>query len=336
MIKEFNTTTNQFMDADYFSNVPFSANYQLEVAAPDGVYFGFGHRVEYPSRHASNSWSKIRFNADVSTDIGIFQTGFYDDDLGDANYNPVCNFGVNLQGQNSTAALYDFKGNLFVSAIGNQQTSLNICIKVNSRALSSPYFTHVEANKRKTYLNKSYIFSTKNSNEKVRFYYTTQELQAFVNNFNTTYNTTKTINDIKMVTYNTYPATSDFDPLNNAGLLNKNVSYTTGQYGADLYFESTDTLHDGELYAYLETDVLETGESSVHSLNIYPNPVKDILHVTLNNSGLKSVTIYDLNGRQVSVTKGNNDVDVSQLPKGNYVVRVESDKEVKSFKIIKN
>ncbi|MCD9854805.1 T9SS type A sorting domain-containing protein [Epilithonimonas sp. JDS] len=334
VIKEYNTATNQFAGADYFSNIPFVADYQLVVDVPDGVFFGMGRRFEYPSVHISNSWSKMRFNAAVSTDVGVFQIGLYDDDLGDANYNPICNLGVNLQGANSTAALYDFKGNLFASIIGNQQSAFSACIKVNSRALSLPYFTHVDGNKRKTYLNKSYIFSVKTSDEKVRFYWTTQELQAFVNNFNTTYNTSKTINDIKMVTYSNYPAVGDYDPRNNAGLINKNVAYTIGQYGSDLYFESTDTLHDGELYMYLDNEVLATAETKINSLALYPNPVKDILHIKTDND-VKSVTIYDINGRQVFMTKGSKAINVTNLMKGNYVVKVESDKEIKSFKIIK-
>lgn len=335
VIREYNTATNQFTNADYFTNVPFMADYQLAVTVPDGVYFGLGVRAEYPSRHVSNSWSKMRFDAGVSTDTGVYQTGLYDDDLGDTNYNPVCSFAV-LQGENSTSALYDFKGNLFASVIGNPQSSAGFCMKVNSRALSLPYFTHVENNKRKSYLNKSFIFSTKNSNERVRVYYTNQELQSFVNNFNSTYNTTKTMSDIQIVSYSSYPSIGDFDPLNNAGLLNKNIPYTTAQYGADMYFEFTESLHEGEFYLYLETDVLATNESKTSTMTIYPNPVKDVLRINDNGGIVKNITVYDINGRQIISASKTKEINLNNLPKGNYVIKVESDKEVKSFKIIKD
>ena len=336
VIKEFNATTNNFSDAEYFSNVPFQSDYQLAVAVPDGVYFGMGVRVEYPTRHVSNSWSKLRFNAQVSTDIGDFQTGYYDDEVGDGNYNPVCNFGVNLQGENSSAALYDFKGNLFASIIGNQQTSVNLCIKVNSRALSLPYFTHVENNKRKTYLNKGFIVSAKNTNEKVRFYYTTQELQSFVTNYNMLYSTSKTINDIKMINAYIPSDVIDFNPLNNSS--SNFVTYpafTLQNYGSDKYFETTAALQ-GELYLYLESEVLAVNEASKNAMSIYPNPVKDILHIQNNNGGeIKTVRIYDVSGRQVMSVAAQKEINVTKLQKGIYNVQVETNNQVKSFKIIK-
>ncbi len=340
VIKEFNTVTNQFTDVDSFSNIPFASNEQLVVTANDGVYFGFGVRYEYPFAHVSNSWTKLRFGAGVSTDTGIYQTGYYDDELGDENYNPTCTSGVNFIGLNSNASLYDYKGNLYASVINIQPSSIlgAICLKVESRPLTAVYYTQIENNKRKTYLNKSFIITNSGATPlKHRFYFTTAELHAFVDDYNTKYSTSKTINDIKIINAsNNNLGTTDFNPLNNSASQSiKYPNYTLDAYGTDKYFEFTESLYTGELHLYLESDALAVDEAKNKSLNIYPNPVKDILHIQTSGEKVNNIVIYDISGRKMLTTKATNDINVSKLPKGNYVVQVETNKEVKSFKIIK-
>ena len=335
LIKEYNTSTNQFADADYFSNVPFNAQYQLSVNVPDGVYFGFGVRTEYPSRHVSNSWTKLRFNAQVATDTGVFQTGVYDDEVGDMNYNPVCSMGTSLIGLNANGNLYDDKGNLFASLINQTGQESGLCIKVESRSSTSSYYTHVENNKRKTYLNKGFNISAKNSNAKVRFYYTTQELQSFVTSYNMLYATSKTINDIRMIHSYLPSNVIDFNPLNNS--LSTFVTYpafTLQNYGSDKYFETTAVLQ-GELYLYLESEVLAINEASKNAMSIYPNPVKDILNVQNNGEEIKAIKIYDVSGKQLMSKVAQKEINLSHLQKGVYLVTVETNSQVKNFKIIK-
>lgn len=55
------------------------------------------------------------------------------------------------------------------------------------------------------------------------------------------------------------------------------------------------------------------------SLSVFPNPVGDVLHV--GGADLLKVEVIDLGGRKVA--ESNNDkIDVSQLPKGHYFVRI--------------
>ncbi|MDQ0594077.1 hypothetical protein QFZ37_002446 [Chryseobacterium ginsenosidimutans] len=75
-------------------------------------------------------------------------------------------------------------------------------------------------------------------------------------------------------------------------------------------------------------------------LQIYPNPVKDILRFKFgNNLKSESIEIYDLNGRaltSISNSKNVNEVNMSSFVKGNYVLRVKaSDGKVYIEKIIK-
>lgn len=75
-------------------------------------------------------------------------------------------------------------------------------------------------------------------------------------------------------------------------------------------------------------------------LQIYPNPVKDVLKFRFsNNLKSESIEIYDLTGRaitSISNSKNVNEVNMSSYQKGNYVLRVKaSDGKVYIQKIIK-
>ncbi|REE02018.1 T9SS type A sorting domain-containing protein [Marinoscillum furvescens] len=71
-------------------------------------------------------------------------------------------------------------------------------------------------------------------------------------------------------------------------------------------------------------------------LNIYPNPVQDALTVQLEESG--SIEITDLSGkpfRKLEAQKGVNEIVLTSLPNGIYVVTVKSDKGCLTQRILK-
>ena len=75
---------------------------------------------------------------------------------------------------------------------------------------------------------------------------------------------------------------------------------------------------------------------SDNQIQIYPNPVKDIL--IINNEHLQlinNVEICDLLGKTLS-THSTNKINVSNLPKGVYLVKIYTDKGVKVERVIKN
>ncbi|MRX69884.1 conserved repeat domain-containing protein/Por secretion system C-terminal sorting domain-containing protein [Flavobacterium resistens] len=73
--------------------------------------------------------------------------------------------------------------------------------------------------------------------------------------------------------------------------------------------------------------------------NIYPNPVKDRLNISLqNNVEIKSIEIYDVLGQLIiAVPNAINvsNIDVSKLKTGNYFLKIKSDKGVSSTKFIR-
>lgn len=80
-----------------------------------------------------------------------------------------------------------------------------------------------------------------------------------------------------------------------------------------------------------------SGEKSV--MLIYPNPVKDVINIESNNSEAASMEIYDMTGRRVlsrlidSYTEA---LNVANLPRGIYMVKVKGSGKTVTNKFIKN
>ena len=73
------------------------------------------------------------------------------------------------------------------------------------------------------------------------------------------------------------------------------------------------------------------------NLTHYPNPVKNILNLSYNQE-ISNVEVYNMLGQKVSATviKANDaHIDMSNLSKGAYMVRVTSNDQVKTIKVIK-
>ncbi len=75
----------------------------------------------------------------------------------------------------------------------------------------------------------------------------------------------------------------------------------------------------------------------LHTLKVYPNPVKDILNISFSQN-ITNVEVYNLLGQKV-VTKAVNtnqgQVDMSHLAAGTYLVKVTADNQTKTIKVIK-
>ncbi|MDQ8004812.1 MAG: T9SS type A sorting domain-containing protein [Pedobacter sp.] len=74
-------------------------------------------------------------------------------------------------------------------------------------------------------------------------------------------------------------------------------------------------------------------------ISIYPNPVTDVLNISSNGEKLVSIAIYSTSGVRVKNIKLNNEtatsINVQDLTKGIYIVKVDGIISQRSFKIIK-
>jgi hypothetical protein len=86
----------------------------------------------------------------------------------------------------------------------------------------------------------------------------------------------------------------------------------------------------------LSIGVLATGENFVaNAVQVYPNPAADVLNVTKVSSNAV-YAIYNLAGQLVAKGKVvNNQVQVSKLAKGTYMITVENDGQTSKVKFLK-
>lgn len=101
---------------------------------------------------------------------------------------------------------------------------------------------------------------------------------------------------------------------------------------AYVYIASSDL---GLLGYNLDFDILANDEVThlKSDIMIYPNPTADVVHI--NDKNLKVVALYDMNGKKL-LESNKTEMNVSQLPKGIYVLRiVTANNQVISKKLIK-
>ena len=84
-------------------------------------------------------------------------------------------------------------------------------------------------------------------------------------------------------------------------------------------------------------DPLSAGAFDQNSFTVYPNPVKNLLHVDANQS-ISNVAVYNLLGQQVlfmNMNTNKGQLDVSHLATGTYLVKVTTADAVQTIKVIK-
>ena len=91
---------------------------------------------------------------------------------------------------------------------------------------------------------------------------------------------------------------------------------------------------------YVDNSLMSTSEIQPNQLNIYPNPVKNILNVELlNSASASSVAIRSATGvvvlEQKLAAQSSFSLSVAHLPKGIYILQIISGKEILVKKFIK-
>jgi hypothetical protein len=82
---------------------------------------------------------------------------------------------------------------------------------------------------------------------------------------------------------------------------------------------------------------LSTSNFDASGFKYYPNPVKNVLNLSYTKA-ISNVAVYNLLGQQVlvkSLNENQSQIDMSPLTQGTYLVKVTSDNQVKTIKVIK-
>ncbi|TXF79115.1 BspA family leucine-rich repeat surface protein [Chryseobacterium sp.] len=93
----------------------------------------------------------------------------------------------------------------------------------------------------------------------------------------------------------------------------------------------------GDSYNSACTSILGTDETDIKSsLSIYPNPATHSIFIK-SKEKIKSAEIIDASGRVISgVLNPDGVINIKQLPKGNYFLKIETSNNKKTVKFIKN
>ena len=92
----------------------------------------------------------------------------------------------------------------------------------------------------------------------------------------------------------------------------------------------------GQVEDYTIAVTLGVSDNAKKALRVYPNPVVDVLNI--EGEKLSSVAVYDLSGKAVSthtLKAVKNQINLSKLTPGAYVVKVETEAGSETVKVIK-
>ncbi len=90
-------------------------------------------------------------------------------------------------------------------------------------------------------------------------------------------------------------------------------------------------------YSYvdnIEECSLNTQSFAQSKIKIYPNPVSDMLYFEPDNSIIEKIVLFDLSGRKILEQNKVNNISVSHLQKGSYILKLYTDKGIQTEKII--
>ena len=103
---------------------------------------------------------------------------------------------------------------------------------------------------------------------------------------------------------------------------------------AEIYFDFNEAIVTNTATTEV-IELLSIGDKQIAVAKLYPNPVKDQLHVAVALGQLKSVVVTDVNGRQC-LSSNAETVDTNSLGSGIYFVKVTTDAGSADYKIIKH
>ena len=119
-------------------------------------------------------------------------------------------------------------------------------------------------------------------------------------------------------------------PILSLGTWVENTAATSGICGGNL------SSSNATLTGAVQSSVLSTSDLDRLDFKAYPNPVKDYL-VFSGNLKIKSVELISYSGQKLSeLTLINGKVNLSNLKKGFYILKLDTDKGEKTIKIIKD
>jgi len=111
-------------------------------------------------------------------------------------------------------------------------------------------------------------------------------------------------------------------------------TYEFREEGSKIYLDITN--FEGSV-ATLSNTTLSNSNFDQVEINIHPNPASNFLHIESNQAEITGIEVFDLKGKQVMQSKSTSldKVDVSQLSKGMYLLKLSTSQGELTKKFIK-
>ena len=100
-------------------------------------------------------------------------------------------------------------------------------------------------------------------------------------------------------------------------------------------FSTNSSLTEGNKPVWGSCPTASVDEFNQLDISVYPNPTSDIVYIDGNYTQLEAV-VYDILGKQVINKSITNNIDVSQLEKGVYILQLSDGVKLTTQRIIKN
>lgn len=131
----------------------------------------------------------------------------------------------------------------------------------------------------------------------------------------------------------------------NSGTSNETINYTAtaGTYYARVYPSSSSQWNATNCYTLrVNLGTASKGEVEIldaDNVKVFPNPVSNTMTVKIPDiKGMAFIKVFDMFGKVVqqrTTTSNNTQMDISALPSGMYVVRVQNGEKISSVKVVK-
>ena len=116
-----------------------------------------------------------------------------------------------------------------------------------------------------------------------------------------------------------------------------NTEYTVGETFITTSTSSKVILTEGFQQVNLYAVITSVNLASKVDVNVYPNPVTDLLTLSVNSDKKWQVTLFDINGRIVLEKKfiGNTQIDFSSFVPGSFILKMNDEYSSVTYNIIK-
>ena len=94
-------------------------------------------------------------------------------------------------------------------------------------------------------------------------------------------------------------------------------------------------------YRYRNTPILNNDTFTKERVNVYPNPAQEKIYIAENNTVVTALQLSTVTGtiithKELTSLSAENEVDISSLDHGLYLLTLFSGKQTQTFKIVKN